>query len=87
MSTLLIIYIIGAAITVAHDALKRGKEQARLKAVEPTSFAVTNFTNALMMTPIWFAYWVSLYGRYLVRDETRMEAADGLGIPRDRLVQ
>lgn len=82
---MLLLYVLGAVITVTHSAYKTGQEQARLKTVEPTSFAVVNYLNNLAMVPIWFMYWVAMYGRYSVRKETRMEAGRGLGIPPERL--
>lgn len=80
---LLHIYVICAILTVIHSAYKTGQEQARLKKLQPTQFAVVNYANNVLMSIIWFAYWIAMYGRFTCRHELDYEAADGLGIPRE----
>lgn len=86
MTTLFLIYAAMACLTVAHSTYLTGKEQARMKQLNPTTFAAVNWGNNFYMVFIWFGYWLAMLGRYTVRNETRFEAADGLGIPRSSLV-
>jgi hypothetical protein len=85
--TIVVVYVVCALLTVMRAAYEIGKEQGRIKILQPKSFSQVNWVNLAVMTVVWPAFWAAKLATHRVRNETRIDAADALGIPREDIVQ
>lgn len=79
LTTLLIIYLVGALITSAVAAYQTGVEQKYMTALNPQPYAV-NWVNNFFQSVLWLSHWACVLGKVRTGSPSMLAAKKYFGM-------